>query len=177
MFLQVARDFKRFRGDSAALRRWVFAIAHHRLIDDRRRRARRPVEVDAAPVEVAAVEHPEPVDPEVVEALGALTPDQREVVTLRFVGDLSLEDVAKITRRRVGAVKALQHRGLEQLERLLAESAGRDYSAEGPSKRERDEGPAGERPPPPTESAAPDGSHEEEQRGGRSGSAGRPELD
>jgi hypothetical protein len=56
------------------------------------------------------------------------------VVTLRFLGDLSLEDVAKITKRRVGAVKALQHRGLEQLERMLGESAARDYSADFPAE-------------------------------------------
>ena len=128
VFLQVARDINRFRGDGAALRRWIFSIAHNRLLDDRRRRARRPQEVDSPPADQPAAAHPEPVDPELLEALAALTPEQREVVTLRFLGDLSLEDVAKITRRRVGAVKALQHRGLEQLERLLAQSAGRDFS-------------------------------------------------
>ena len=120
MFLQVARDIGRFRGDGAALRRWIFTIAHHRLIDDRRRRARRPPPSTGGLLsEPVAPPHPDPVDPELLDALATLTPDQRQVVTLRFLGDLSLEDVAKITGRRVGAVKALQHRGLEQLERLL----------------------------------------------------------
>jgi len=54
-----------------------------------------------------------------VAALSTLTPEQREVVVLRFVGDVSLEDVARITRRRVGAVKAMQHRALEALARQL----------------------------------------------------------
>jgi RNA polymerase sigma-70 factor (ECF subfamily) len=63
---------------------------------------------------------PDPFDPGLVEALDALSADQREVLVLRFVADLSLEAVAKITRRRVGAVKALQHRALENLRRAVS---------------------------------------------------------
>jgi DNA-directed RNA polymerase specialized sigma24 family protein len=43
IFLQVVRDLSRFRGDDAALRRWVFTIAHHRIVDTRRRAGGRPV--------------------------------------------------------------------------------------------------------------------------------------
>ena len=45
--------------------------------------------------------------------------DQREVVVLRFVADLSLEDVAEVTGRNVNAVKAMQHRALANLRRAL----------------------------------------------------------
>lgn len=123
VFLQVARDLPRFSGDDDALRRWVFTIAHHRLIDDRRRRARRPQLADAEMPDVPAPEAADAVDPAMVAALERLTPDQREVVLLRFVGDLSLEAVAQMTKRNVGAVKALQHRALEQLGRILRASA------------------------------------------------------
>ena len=129
VFLQVARDIGRFSGDAAGMRRWVFAIAHNRVLDARRRVARRPRVVDGEVPEAAAAGSgfgsgsgfapAEPVDPALVAALASLTPDQREVVLLRFVADLSLEDVARLTRRRVGAVKALQHRGLENLGRIL----------------------------------------------------------
>ncbi len=54
-----------------------------------------------------------------VDALTQLPRRQREVLVLRFVADLALEDVARITHRRVGAVKALQHRALEALARPL----------------------------------------------------------
>ncbi|MER3453471.1 MAG: hypothetical protein C4344_07565, partial [Acidimicrobiia bacterium] len=40
VFLQVTRYLPRFRGDATDLRRWVFTIARHRLVDDQRRRAR-----------------------------------------------------------------------------------------------------------------------------------------
>jgi len=56
--------------------------------------------------------------------LAQLTPDQREVIGLRFVADLALEDVARITGRKVGAVKAMQHRALAQLARILDVPSG-----------------------------------------------------
>ena len=126
VFLQVARDLPRFSGDGDALRRWVFTIAHHRLIDDRRRRARRPQLADTAVPDTAAPQLAEAVDPALIAALERLTADQREVVLLRFVGDLPLEAVAKVTKRNVGAVKALQHRALEQLGRILRASGDAD---------------------------------------------------
>ena len=122
VFLQVARDIGRFSGDSAALRRWVFAIAHNRVLDARRRAARRPQVSDGAVPEVPVPMHaPDPVDPALLSALESLTPEQREVILLRFVADLSLEDVAKMTKRGVGAVKALQHRALASLGKELGQ--------------------------------------------------------
>jgi RNA polymerase sigma-70 factor (ECF subfamily) len=115
VFLQVARDLHRVRGDDEAVRRWVFSVARHRVIDDARRRARRPaIATQDVPDLPAGPEH-DPFDPELVDALDRLTDDQREVVVLRFVADLSLEQVARITHRRVGAVKAIQHRALTAL--------------------------------------------------------------
>jgi RNA polymerase sigma-70 factor (ECF subfamily) len=119
VFLQVARDLGRFHGDAAALRRWVFAIAHNRLQDARRREGRRPPVATGAVPDRPAPAAPDRLDPGLVEALWTLTPEQREVLVLRFVADLPLDDVARITHRRTGAVKALQHRALEALARAL----------------------------------------------------------
>jgi RNA polymerase sigma-70 factor (ECF subfamily) len=120
VFLQVARDIHRFKGDDQALRRWVFTIAHNRAVDAHRRRARSRVHLDGRVPERLTPPPADPFDPELIAALDTLTPDQREVVVLRFVADLPLEAVARITRRRVGAVKALQHRGLENLGRTVS---------------------------------------------------------
>lgn len=116
VFVQVARDLAggRFSGDAAALRRWVFSVAHNRAMDAHRRRARR-ASATPPPGPAVTVQHDDPIDPALVAALATLSPDQREVLVLRFVADLPLEAVAKVTGRRVGAVKALQHRGLENL--------------------------------------------------------------
>jgi RNA polymerase sigma-70 factor (ECF subfamily) len=123
VFVDVLRSLERFQGDDDALRRWVFTIAHHRLVDDHRRRARRRrLLLTQRGPRVAPPD--EPLDPALVAALDALTPDQREVVVLRFVADLSLETVAAMTNRAEGAVKSLQHRALRNLAATLA--AGTD---------------------------------------------------
>jgi RNA polymerase sigma-70 factor (ECF subfamily) len=126
VFLQVARDIARFDGEESGFRSWVFTIAHHRLIDARRHSARRPVELSPEP--------PEPVEraddaadealakigaEEVQRVLGELSDDQRAVLLLRVIGDLSIEDVAKAVGKRPGAVKALQRRGLAAIKREL----------------------------------------------------------
>jgi RNA polymerase sigma-70 factor (ECF subfamily) len=101
----------------------VFSIAHNRAMDAHRRRARDKSAPTAEPElldEGAMDDRLWSADPQLVAALATLSDDQREVVVLRFVGDLSLESVAKITGRRVGAVKALQHRGLENLRKAVS---------------------------------------------------------
>ena len=126
VFVQVARNAGSFEGDYPAFRSWVFTVAHHRLVDERRYRARRPVvpgEIsDAArglgDTEAEALARL--ATDEVVALLGTLTPEQRDVLLLRFVGDMSVDEVARIVGRRPGAVKALQRRGLESLRRSLS---------------------------------------------------------
>jgi RNA polymerase sigma-70 factor (ECF subfamily) len=119
VFLQVARDIGRFKGDDDDVRRWVFAIARNRLIDSRRRLARRPQLDEGEVPDLPAAPTGEALDGEVIAALAQLTAEQREVVVLRFVADLSIEEVARLTKRKPGAVKALQHRGISQLARIL----------------------------------------------------------
>jgi RNA polymerase sigma factor (sigma-70 family) len=118
VFLSVTRGLGSFRGDAAALRRWVFTIAHHRLVDEYRRAERDPhvwmAEVPDAPRADVA-----PADDMLLHALERLGVDQREVVVLRFVGDLPVRHVAGILGKRAGAVKMLQARGLERLHELL----------------------------------------------------------
>jgi RNA polymerase sigma-70 factor (ECF subfamily) len=124
VFLHVARDIGRFSGDDAALRRWVFSIAHNRAMDDHRRSARdRSTPQDDLVDAAGAEEGPSStvvLDAELLAALDQLSPDQRDVVVLRFVADLPLEAVAKLTGRRVGAVKALQHRALDNLRKAVS---------------------------------------------------------
>ena len=126
VFLQVARDVARFEGDERGFRSWVFTIAHHRLIDARRHSSRRPVELSPDPPETgdfavdAADEALAKIGmDEVTRVLAALSPEQRSVLLLRVLGDMSIEDVAKAVGKRTGAVKALQRRGLAAVKREL----------------------------------------------------------
>jgi RNA polymerase sigma factor (sigma-70 family) len=126
VFLQVARDIAAFDGEERGFRSWVFTIAHHRLIDARRHSARRPLDLAAEPPEPgeraddAADEALNRIGiEEVNRVLATLSEDQRAVLLLRIVGDLSIEDVAKAIGKRPGAVKALQRRGLAAVKREL----------------------------------------------------------
>jgi RNA polymerase sigma-70 factor (ECF subfamily) len=126
VFVAVLRGVRRFRGDERAFRSWVFTIAHHRAVDSWRQRARTlPVEplddLDAGPSAASAEEHAlESLGSARVTALlASLTEDQRDVLTLRLVADLTVEQVAEVTGKQVGAVKALQRRGLAALRRAL----------------------------------------------------------
>lgn len=58
-------------------------------------------------------------DTSITEGLAVLTTAQREVVLLRVLGGLSVAEVAKVLGKREGAVRGLQHRGLERLRRHL----------------------------------------------------------
>ena len=130
VFCQLVRDIHRFQGDEDGFRSWVFVMAHHRLLDDLRRRRRRP-ELPAEPAEFTTVAQAGDVESEVVdrrraeeirEIIEELTPAQRDVLLLRIYGELSVEEVAAAIGKRAGAVKALQRRGLEAVRRRLETS-------------------------------------------------------
>jgi RNA polymerase sigma-70 factor (ECF subfamily) len=127
VFLQVARDLGGFDGNERQFRAWVFTIAHHRLLDARRHSARRPVtlvaeipDVDTATPDEAVEQAMARIGAEQVHrVLGAVSPDQRAVLLLRVLGELTVDEVARAIGKRPGAVKALQRRGLAALRKEL----------------------------------------------------------
>ncbi len=114
VFVAVTEKLTTFRGNDDALRRWVFTIAHHRRVDEIRRAQRRPEVFADAPTAPFVVDAA-PFDPDLLAALDRLTPEQREVLVLRYVADLSIAAVAEITGKGTGAVKMLQARRLGAL--------------------------------------------------------------
>lgn len=118
VFVKVTEGLGAFRGNRAALRRWVFTIAHNSLVDEFRRERPRRESVSADPPQ-STIDDEMPLDREVLNALISLTDEQREVIVLRFIADLPLKDVARIVGKRPGAVKMLQARGLAMLATAL----------------------------------------------------------
>lgn len=131
VFLAAFTRLGSFRGHEAQFRSWVFTIAHHRIVDSRRAAACRPQlepldRVRHGLAEVRSVEddalswvglgHLRPV-------LERLTTDQREVLILRVVADLSVEDVAQMMGKQPGAVRALQHRAVNALRKAVVSEA------------------------------------------------------
>jgi RNA polymerase sigma factor (sigma-70 family) len=59
------------------------------------------------------------LDIDLVRALGQLTPSQRAVVVLRYMEDLSIEQVAELTGRKPGTIRALTSQGVARLREEL----------------------------------------------------------
>jgi RNA polymerase sigma-70 factor (ECF subfamily) len=128
VFIAVFRNLASFHGTEANFRSWIFVIAHRRLQDERRRRTRRPAVADdefdeSRSAAVGDVEEDalRLMATERVEAICArLVPDQRDVLLLRVVGDLTIEQIAEVLDKSPGAVKQLQRRAFEAVRRLVA---------------------------------------------------------
>jgi len=130
----VSETFSRFlkalrfgRGPQDHLQAYLYRIAHHRITDIYRRPPPPPLDLDES---LPGMDDPLPEQAslrmeqqQVRLALRALTPDQRLVVTLRFIEGWENEEVAAAMQKPVGAVKALQHRALDTLRRLLLNNA------------------------------------------------------
>jgi RNA polymerase sigma factor (sigma-70 family) len=124
-FLQIARNISTFDGDESSFRSWVFVIAHRRLIDSRRARQRRPETLalsdpsggPGGDVEEEALNRLTTV--ELQSAFEKLSESQCDVLALRIIGQLTLEETASVLGKRVGAVKSAQRRGLVALSQHL----------------------------------------------------------
>lgn len=130
IFVSMVRNLHTFRGDADTFRSWLMTIAHRRLVDHRRQQARATVvsyddletiERELTRLDRGASDRPQFLDLVLVAGLAELTAEQREVLALRFVADLSLEEVSRITGRSVGAVKSMQRRALDALRRSTPE--------------------------------------------------------
>jgi RNA polymerase sigma-70 factor (ECF subfamily) len=135
VFLEALQARTRFYGDAGQLRSWLFRIARNNLIDHWRRskRARSESFHEVEEAELARsipVEDPEDsvivrLDRQRLRAgIDTLSADQQEVVLLRLAGDLTSAEIAAIVGKTVGAVKALQHRAIAALARLLGDKVG-----------------------------------------------------
>ncbi len=126
VFIQVFERLHRFRGDEAALRSFVFSVAHARYVDHVRKASRRGATVafdtalhDSITPSAEADALNVISDQRVRAALETLSPDQRNVLLLRVVADLDLVQTADVLGKSVGAIKSLQHRALATLRPLF----------------------------------------------------------
>jgi RNA polymerase sigma-70 factor (ECF subfamily) len=123
VFLKAFEGLENYQPRGAPFSAWLYRIAHARTVDYWRQQQRRQevVLLDNLPAR-----SPSPEDVVVaksewkaaVDLLSQLTDDQRDVIILRFIEEMSLAEVADTLDKTVGAVKALQHRALASLARL-----------------------------------------------------------
>jgi RNA polymerase sigma-70 factor (ECF subfamily) len=115
---------------------WIFGIARNVVADHYRKNSRRPeVELDER-LRVPGEESPirqlmiDEQYEELSQALTMLTDEQRDVILLRFLEELSISDVAEVLNKTPGAVKGLQHRALRALSDVMQRATGEQVAAE-----------------------------------------------
>ncbi len=127
VFVRLLEAVKSKRGPQTNIKGWLIATASHAVADHLRRRYRRPVEtisesfadrLPGPPMEFDLREQNRSVQ----EAYAQLTPDQQDVLALRFGQGYSLEETATHMQKNVNAVKALQFRALAALQRQIGEA-------------------------------------------------------
>jgi RNA polymerase sigma-70 factor (ECF subfamily) len=126
VFLKMLGAIGGFRWREVPFSSWIFRIAHNCIATHYRRSAQRGGAtselsedmVDARPDLALAVE--ERITIEEVRRASALLPEaQREVIALRFAVGLSIAETAKALGKREGNVKALQHKAVAKLQKML----------------------------------------------------------
>ena len=124
-FLKMLESIGKFRWQSAPFSAWLFRIAHNLAMDHFRANKRWQPEED--------VPEPEPDESTSAEAgalesigrksmlelIDDLSPEQQQVLTLKFVFNFANADVATILGKTEGAIKSLQHRALVSLQKQL----------------------------------------------------------
>jgi RNA polymerase sigma-70 factor (ECF subfamily) len=124
VFLKALESLKSYKERGIPMQAWLFRIAHNVSVDYFRKKGR----VTSVPIERVTIMTGE--DPAAVaekniemekvrEAMERLTPEQREVVQLRFFGCLSSKEVATILQKSDGAVREMQRAAVEKLRILL----------------------------------------------------------
>jgi RNA polymerase sigma-70 factor (ECF subfamily) len=122
-WLQAARDLHRFTGGPMAFRGWLFGIARHRALDQRRHATRHREEPAGWSHDTARAPAPD-AGTEAVERSGTawalrviatLPPDQAEAVTLRVVVGLDVATTAQVLGKRPGSIRVATMRGLRRL--------------------------------------------------------------
>lgn len=133
VFLAVLPRLETVSGGMHGLRTFIFSVAHARMVDDHRRQSRTPAKLpfdaeqdrrEESSAEAVALERVSPS--EILGLLQGLVDEQKEVLTLRLIGGLTVDQVAAVMGKSQGAVKQLQRRALN---RLREETSVKEYVA------------------------------------------------
>jgi RNA polymerase sigma-70 factor (ECF subfamily) len=127
VFLRMLRSIGTYKHQGHPFSSWLFRIAHNLVVDYFRKKGRDksvPLDKVLAVVGESSVDLDNYVQTklamrEVNLAMENLTDLQRQVISLRFAGGLSVNETAKAVGRNENAVKALQHAGIKKLRKIL----------------------------------------------------------
>lgn len=119
-FLELTKAAPTLRGNGRSLRSWLYRSVRFTCLDELRRRSRRPeTPHDELPDQPVTDEHAL-VDPDLQAALMALNERQRELVVLRWVVDMTPDEIADVIGSNRAAVYAALGRAQRRLQKLLS---------------------------------------------------------
>jgi len=125
VFMKVLNSISSYKSQGAPFSSWVYRIAHNLVVDFMRQQNKKAtVDIDGLQL-VSPAEDPQhkierEMDmEELKKASMRLTSLQQEVLSLRFTGELSINECARIMGKSEGAVKALQHSAVLALRKAL----------------------------------------------------------
>ena len=130
-FLRMLESIGRFRWRSAPFSAWLFRIAHNLAMDHFRAAKRWQPEADVPEPEPDEVTSAETAALQsigrrsMLDLIDALSPEQQQVLTLKFVFNFSNGEAATILGKTEGAIKSLQHRALASLQKQLGERSAK----------------------------------------------------
>jgi RNA polymerase sigma-70 factor (ECF subfamily) len=123
VYSRLLQAFRQGGGPNEHLKPYLYRSAHNWAIDHYRRQPVVPLDTEAElfdPNPGPSQQAEQNMDRQLLRsALKLLTPDQRQVILLRYVEGWDLEEVAASLQKPVGAVKSLQHRAIASLQRIL----------------------------------------------------------
>ena len=128
VFMRLLEAVKKGRGPQSNIKGWLLSTASHAVADHLRSIYRKQTEAlaDSIPDHASSltdeIDHRQQAD-SVRQAYAQLTPDQQNVLALRFGDGCSLEETATVMQKNVNAIKALQFRALQALQRNIGEVA------------------------------------------------------
>lgn len=131
VFLKAVDSLPRYIQRGLPFGAWLFRIAHDRVIDYYRKVGRHPMstltdDLISEDLEPDINLEIEESHEQLYAAITHLTDEQQEVIQFRFIEDWSLEETALTMNKSVNAVKALQHRALQTLQRHLQRMRGNE---------------------------------------------------
>jgi len=124
VFVRVIQAVQAERFWHTSFQAWLYRIAHNLVVDHYRRQ---PPATELELDERLVAAEDDPVSAvtarlsrqSLCAVISRLTPDQQQVLALRFGEEMKAREVAEVMGKSVGAIEALQHRALAALRRVM----------------------------------------------------------
>ena len=129
VFLKALKSLGSYQERGVPMQAWLFKIAHNLIVDYLRKKTK--MRSQATDMELLQLSGDDPITQaetkirmeKVAAAMKKLTPEQRQVVGLRFLGGLASKEVAQVMKKSDGAVREMQRAAIERLRSMLSAEA------------------------------------------------------